>query len=248
MLGLDEVLVASRKRMTEGNSKAARQERALLLLSLISAVAYFLALPWQPYQGQFLVKALIIAPLAALPLVVKAAPRRGLLALALFASLIGDICLVFQGSEWFMRGLVAFLVTHLFYIYLFARRMRRPLRLSGRELLAVALLVLGAGTVVACMWSGLGAMRIPVLLYATALTTMNICGLLTRLPGLFVGTLLFLLSDALLGLMVFRGTPAVTVVLISICYYTAQLLIISGYLAHCGEISDRPPRSVLAAG
>lgn len=246
MLGIDEVLVASRRRMTEANSKAARQERALLLLSLVSAVVYFLALPWQPYQGQFLVKALIIAPLAALPLVVKAAPRRGLLALALFASLIGDICLVFEGSAWFMRGLVAFLVTHLFYIYLFARRTRRPLRLSGRELLAVALLVLGAGTVVACLWPGLGAMRIPVLLYATALTTMNICGLLTRLPGLFIGTLLFLLSDALLGLMVFRNTPAVTVVLISICYYTAQVLIVSGYLARCGEISDRPPRSVLA--
>jgi uncharacterized membrane protein YhhN len=230
MLGIAEVIAATRRRIGKKGSRAARLEHFLLLVSLVSAVSYQLALPWRPYPGQLAVKVLAIAPLGLVPLVTQT-PRRWLLSLALLAGLCGDICLVFPGGTWFLRGLLAFLLGHLLYIVLFSLRVRRPLRLTTDELLAIALLVGGALAALAWLWPGLSGMRLPVVIYAAALLGMNISALLSRLSGVFAGALLFLLSDTLLGIESFRHLPSDLQALIWMTYYAALALIVSGYLA-----------------
>lgn len=230
MLEIAAAIGSLRQDIRQAPPRAALQQRVLLFVSLTAAVIYLFALQWEPYQGQFLLKALVIAPLVGMPLPLKKAPRRWLLSLALFASLVGDVCLVLPGPDWFLRGLFAFLTTHLMYIYLFMRRTSWPLRLTVGETLGMVCIVVGVAIVLSWLWPKLGAMRLPVLLYGSALALVNISSLCARLPGVFAGTLLFLFSDSLLGITVFRGGPPGAALLISLTYYTAQLLIVSGYL------------------
>ena len=44
-----------------------------------------------------------------------------LMLIAFFFSMLGDTFLMFQGEEYFMFGLGSFIITHLFYIFVFSR-------------------------------------------------------------------------------------------------------------------------------
>jgi uncharacterized membrane protein YhhN len=216
----------------------------LLLISIVSGLLFSLLLVAPPaLYLRCLCKVLSILPLLLLPLLTPGAPRRGGLALALAFALTGDICLTFPGATWFLRGLLAFLGMQLLYIYLFSRRVRRPLRLTAAELLGSALIIGGALAALSWLWPGLGVMRLPVLVYASALTSMNVAALLCGLPGLLTGTLLFLVSDTLIGVWRFVGPLPGAAQLIWVTYYAAQLLIVCSYLA-APPRAERPPGAV----
>lgn len=220
---------ATRRRLSADSGVQTGLQRALLLLSIAAGIGYLPAIAGSSELVRAIIKLLSIAPLVLIPLLVS--PKRPGLSLALFASLVGDFSLVFPGKVWFLRGLLAFLTAHLIYMYLFSQRTRRPLRLTAAEILGCAFLVSGALSALAFLWPWLGVMQLPVLIYASALTGMNIAALLTRMPGVFSGALLFLSSDTLLALRIFGGLPAWSSFLIWATYYAAQLTITCGYLA-----------------
>ncbi len=187
------------------------------------------------HERVYVFKPLAIATVIAMALLSppKPSPRYRLLVVtALVWSLAGDILLMLPGNL-FAPGLGCFLVAHLCYIAAFATHG------SGRNAGVVALLPFAAiaGTMLAVLWPGLGALRIPVVLYIGVIATMawQAWGrwLRVRSSGALraaIGALFFLASDGTLAVNRFGaplGSPATVTLVILSTYLAAQWLIAS---------------------
>jgi uncharacterized membrane protein YhhN len=145
----------------------------------------------------------------------------------LLFSLAGDIFLMLPQDRFFIRGLISFLVAHVFYIAAFLGESGRALSLRG----VVPFLIYGA-LMMRVLWSHLGKMRLPVLLYMLAILTMGWTAtsrwILTEQTGsllAMLGALFFIASDSLLALNKFKGRFPSAELLIFSTYAIAQWLI-----------------------
>ena len=148
--------------------------------------------------------------------------------IALALSMLGDICLMFEGDGWFMGGLGSFLLAHVGFIVAFLK----GVSLAWPPAWTLLPLVYGLGL---CAWllPRAGALRIPVALYCLVLLGMTLAAAL-RLQTLggrpavlaVAGALLFVVSDSALALRKFAGP-----------YRGAQALILSTYWASIGLIA-----------
>jgi len=157
---------------------------------------------------------------------------RLLIATGLLWSAVGDVLLMLPGNL-FAPGLGCFLIAHLCYISAFAAHG------SGRQAGIAALIpfALIAGAMLSIVWPGLGALRIPVVLYIGVIATMawQAWGrwLRVRSSGAMraaIGALFFLVSDGTLALNRFgvpTGSAASATLIILSTYLAAQFLIAS---------------------
>lgn len=162
-----------------------------------------------------------------------------LLLAALFFSWIGDVVLMFAGfSEWFfIGGLCAFLIGHLFYIALNLKsRAKIPFRIelliSASPMLLVAILM------VTQISARVPAMALPICAYAIVLCLLYFTGLLAKPASvtvewivLFLGIVLFIASDTIIAInrFIFQFDGAGVMIMTS--YITAQYLLVMGNLA-----------------
>lgn len=152
----------------------------------------------------------------------NAHPSIKLLVIGQFFSLLGDVALMFDGDLWFGLGIMMFLVTHIFYIVGF-------FKLGAREGLRErrwVLFVYPAFWIIAnaALWSGLGPLRIPIIVYSAFLVAMAMCSM--SLGTLFgIGGSLFMISDLLIGETVAYGKFTGSGVLIMFTYIVGQTLI-----------------------
>ena len=120
-------------------------------------------------------------------------------------SLLGDIFLMLtdRGEQYFLLGLGAFFVAQLLYTVAFFKEVGGEAGLlRQRPYLALPLLALGAALVY-ILKDGMGDLAIPIIAYATMITTMALAAL-NRKPAVtsksfflvFGGALFFILSDA----------------------------------------------------
>lgn len=150
---------------------------------------------------------------------------------ALLGSLAGDVFLMFP--DYFIPGLVAFLLAHLAYIALLRRD--APLFASPLAWLAVGGVAL---LVYAVLWSGglPAGLRGPVAAYVLAIAAMAglAIGRAQRLGGaawlVALGAACFLLSDATLAINRFVSPLPHSPVWVLGSYYAAQCLIVIGWL------------------
>lgn len=200
--------------------------RMLLGLSVSASLAYFVTIPWHPFPGSVVLKGLSVAPLAVLAFV-SGAP---LLGAGLAFGSLGDVLLDLQPSL-FVFGLGAFLVGHLIYIAAF-RRLWPGGPAPARERIRMLAVVAFSAAFVMLLWRGLGDQAIPVALYIAAITAMVLAAIRTRLPEpwLAAGAILFLFSDAVLGLNRFRGPVPYRDWIVWSTYYLGQVGIALGYL------------------
>lgn len=221
-----------------------RLECLLLLLSIASSVAFMVTRPMQPFPGAAVLKGLGMAPLAVLAfrLLGGASRDRLLLTLALVLSCAGDMFLQLDFRRYFVHGLVAFLLAHLLYIVLFVRNWPRPLSTStGQTTLGMLVLIY---FVLGCtwLWPDLGRLAVPTLAYAAAVTAMTISAILTGFsrPFVWVGAVLFLISDSLLAAGRFKTPLPLALFLIWPTYYLGQYGITMGFLQE--KAADARPR------
>jgi len=165
--------------------------------------------------------------------------------LAVFAfifSWFGDILLMFGEIDfiYFMIGLVSFLVAQIFYIFLFLRTInisgKMPF-LKKKPYFLIAYIAFGL-IVYTVLYSHLYAvLRIAVFVYMVALLSMSAMALNRFGNGhpisfslVFIGSLLFVLSDTMIALNKFLAPIPYEGILIMTTYISAQYLIMRGLL------------------
>ncbi len=184
-------------------------------------------------------KPLLLPPLIAAVAGFSVFPTRRLLLLALVFSWFGDVTLMFAPhSQWyFICGLLLFLIAHLMYIALFAKIKRSG---SGTFYALYAGWVAVAVYLCAMLYvlfPKLGALQIPVVVYAVVISTMLAMALLGlfRWPSpsnryIFAGAVCFVLSDSLLAFDKFHTPLPMASVWIMSTYLAAQGLLSVGIL------------------
>jgi uncharacterized membrane protein YhhN len=167
--------------------------------------------------------------------------------LALVFSWLGDGLLLVQPAEeiFFMLGLGSFLLAHGFYIFSYRQHCFDTARAGGmgtqKVRLAFPVTLAGMGLVVV-LFPSLGAMKIPVVIYALILTAMVVSAIfrlgLTSTTSFWMvvsGAVLFMASDSLLAINKFLELLPNASVWIMITYCAAQFLIVEGILRHPPE-------------
>lgn len=166
------------------------------------------------------------------------------LVLAIIFSCAGDALLMFQhtNANFFMFGLGAFLVAHIFYIL--AYRQHQSLdtsnELRGLQRIRYAFPIILSGTgLVVILYGRLGGMKIPVLIYAIVLTAMVLIALFrfgktstSSFARVFGGAILFMISDSLIAVNKFLEPLHLVGLWIMITYIAAQYLIVTGLSKH----------------
>jgi uncharacterized membrane protein YhhN len=196
----------------------------------LSTIAYLVSAPWLPYPGHPLIKA---APILLLALVILSRAQRSGARLLFGAGLLfsagGDVVLATRIPLYFVIGLSLFFVAHVFYAMSFCARQRvgfltrtLPLALVLGIVTAMAVLVLPRT----------GALLVPVAAYVLAITTMAVLAAVQKhdaLP-LYVGAVLFVVSDSIIALNKFVAPVPWAGFLIMSTYYLAQFLLARGIL------------------
>ena len=214
-----------------------RLDTGLLLLSIGSSAAYLATRGLRPSTSSVALKALSIAPLAVLAFRVlgKADGRRHahlILAAALTLSCIGDVLLAVDPRRYFGHALRVFLLAHLAYILLFVRSWPRPLRPTGPQLILTSLVLVYSLLVTSWLASELGQHTVPGMIYASAITAMTISTILAGFsrPFVWIGAILFMVSDSLIAAVRFKTGWTLAGYLIWPTYYLGQYGIAVGFL------------------
>lgn len=158
---------------------------------------------------------------------------RRLTMLALCASVLGDILLMFThfNQMFFIIGLIAFLLTHVIYIYVFSKN-KSPMRKGIPFLLFT---IVYACALFYLLKDKLGNLMIPVIIYMATILAMATTAFLRKghVPSLsfilvFNGAILFMVSDSLLAINKFHDPLPFANISIIVTYAIAQLLIVLG--------------------
>jgi len=156
-------------------------------------------------------------------------PYRGLIVLGLALSLAGDLLLALPTNR-FLAGLVAFLLAHVTYIAAFG--VGNPL--ATRQIAWLPPFLAFGAALTAFVWSGLGKLRAPVLVYAATISVMawraasrsqTAAVPSTSFLLALTGACLFVASDTLLAIRRFRRPFPGAHSLELTAYWLAQLLI-----------------------
>lgn len=156
-------------------------------------------------------------------------PYRGLVVLALAASLAGDVLLVLPGDR-FAAGLGAFLLAHVVYIAAFTL----GVPFAPPQLVALVPWILVCGGATAFAWRGLGRHRAAVACYTAVIAAMGwraaMRGQSLAVPRAsfllaLAGASLFVVSDVVLAIRRFRFAFRGAHELELAAYWAAQLLI-----------------------
>jgi uncharacterized membrane protein YhhN len=159
---------------------------------------------------------------------------------ALTFSWIGDVVLLFasKGEIYFILGLVAFLISHVFYIVLFGKQTKSKAITDKLSFGAgIGLILIYFFGMITTLGPKLGPLTVPVVVYAVVISTM----LYFALKGSFqwnaipfqsvlIGALLFIASDSILAFNKFYQPIPYASLLIMVTYLAAQYGIVWGIL------------------
>ncbi len=142
----------------------------------------------------------------------------------------GDVALA---VGHFVPGLTLFLIGHLFYIVAWTRRFQlQPLRL-----IPVAIIFVAAIGLAVWLSPSLGGLAIPVYAYVAVISVMSALSFLRSRRSLIlpIGTVLFIVSDAIIAINKFHTAVPLAGLWIMLTYYAAQAMIALGFIGEQSE-------------
>jgi len=198
----------------------------LLVIFTGFALLFMATLSAAPYPLDYLVKTVPILCLMVLAFRSIPGAKGRLIGVGLLFSGAGDILLQIDGVRFFVHGLGAFLIAHLFYIAAF---IRQPAITRSKLPVIAAIGVYGAAMGIV-LFPRLGDMIIPVTVYLIIILGMGVAACLgsTNHTFVIVGAGLFILSDSLIAINRFLWPLPLSGYLVMGTYYAAQLLITLG--------------------
>ncbi|WP_083659815.1 MULTISPECIES: lysoplasmalogenase [Paenibacillus] len=196
----------------------------LPLIILIMSLLYMFFIPSEPLAVKLLFK-LIPMWLIILFAYRQFPPHRSrihyLLLTGLFFCMIGDGTLI-----WFVVGLSAFLIGHLFYTSGFLGQWRYSApRLLSIVPIAAYSVWMGIQLVSSLKSNGEQALIIPVIAYIAVISFMLWTAIMTGNRYAMLGSLLFVISDSILSWNMFVADIRYSDIWIMTTYYAAQFLI-----------------------
>ena len=142
------------------------------------------------------------------------------LCLALLFSMGGDVLL---DLDYFVPGLLSFLVAQIIYSTLFIRYFA-----AWNQRIVVSLLLIAFSLAMSILlWNTAGEMRLPVLVYLVVITTMGLTANASTIQGVLAGAVIFMISDSLIAINRFVVPLPACDWLIMISYYLAQFYLVS---------------------
>jgi len=166
--------------------------------------------------------------------------------LALMFSWGGDVLLMFEviNSSFFIFGLVAFLVAHIFYILFYENVIRKEaLRKNYWWFLPVIIYYIA---LIYILSPNLGDMKLPVRIYGMVISYMLIQALQTggiknfaAATFMIAGAVLFITSDSILAINKFYESFEYAGIAIMLTYGIAQLLITLGAVRYITSVSKQ---------
>ncbi|MCQ6560005.1 lysoplasmalogenase [Paenibacillus mendelii] len=145
----------------------------------------------------------------------------GVILTGLFFCMLGDGLL-----QWFIIGLTAFLIGHLFYLSAFFSRWRFS---KSRCLMIIPItafaVFMSMQLVSALVHDGKEGLIAPVLAYLIVISLMGWSAIMTGNTWAIIGSLLFMVSDSILSWNMFISDVSYSGPLIMTTYYAAQFLI-----------------------
>ena len=152
------------------------------------------------------------------------------LCVALLLSLAGDVFLMLS-RDLFLFGLASFFLAHVAYIALFLPYATFSARWVLPALVVAAIAVrYGTQIVGAIERRGRTSLKVPVIAYMTVITAMVGTVLATDSLWAYLGAVLFLASDTMIGLSRFVGAFRRDRLAIMVTYHLGQLGLVSGAL------------------
>ena len=157
---------------------------------------------------------------------------------ALLFSCIGDVAMFISKNNelFFLIGLVGFLITHILYILVFFDVPKKYSIIKKKLFLLIPFLIFEIVLLI-ILYNSLGEMKIPAIIYSVVILFMaaialnrykNVNNLSFKL--IFIGALLFVLSDTIISINVFKSTILFAEELIMLSYVIAQFLIVRGHI------------------
>jgi len=150
--------------------------------------------------------------------------------LVLVLSFLGDVFLLFSGSNYFILGLGSFLLAHIVYIKI----VKKDLKLFTLKKIIVAAFpfVLIFIFLISILYQNLGGMLAPVIIYGLTISVFGAISFYNYLEKksnvsllLALGAVIFIASDAMIALQKFHEPKSLYPVAIMITYVLAQYLI-----------------------
>lgn len=201
--------------------------RSLLLLFFFSMVLYVLLMPFITVPVTLFLKPLPIVLLIVLAiLLTKPGLVRTYLMLALVFSLLGDLSLALQHPFAIPSGMLCFLLAHCAYLRLFMA----DFHWQYRRLVIFMPCLLAISANYLFLVHHMGDMAIPAFIYGFVLVAMVFAATQVQQQSgrIITGACLFLLSDGLLGLYLFKWHYLALLMTVMVIYYLAQLLLTLG--------------------
>ncbi len=218
-----------------------KKKYSILLFAAI-LIADLVAVHQQYKMAEYFFKPLIVIWLLAYFILqlrtVRSSLKKWVIA-ALFFSWIGDVLLMFQDdhSLFFLLGLSAFLLSHIFYIFFFHFiRLKENVKNRWYIVLIVALYYVIIKKILSPY---LGDMKLPVSIYAVFISFMFMLALhvffiKNKIAGglMMTGALLFIISDSVLAINKFYQSFEMAGIVIILTYGLAQLFITEGSIRY----------------
>ncbi|MEH7451331.1 lysoplasmalogenase [Gottfriedia acidiceleris] len=204
-------------------------KRYLPILILFFGILYIFFIPSEPVSIKILFKLIpmvLIISYAFSQIPYQSTKYRTLILLGLIFCMIGDGTLI-----WFVVGLSAFLIGHLFYAAGFISGWKFSIyRLLSIIPIAIYAFFLCSNLVSSLNESGQENLVIPVVAYSVAISMMVFTAIMTGNKWAILGSLLFIISDSILSWDLFVESVKYGHELIMITYYSAQFFIAKSIL------------------
>ncbi|MFJ7752679.1 lysoplasmalogenase [Peribacillus muralis] len=190
---------------------------------VITGLAYIFVIPEEPLLLKISCK---VIPMLLILLYASKTGAKGkrypfLILLGLFFCMLGDGLLI-----WFLIGLSAFLIGHLFYIAAFLKSWNFSWRRFATILpIAIYSTIIGREIIRSLIETGENGLIIPVIGYVTVISLMGWTAIMTRNTAAIIGGILFVISDSILAWNKFIDVIAFSGPLIMLTYYAAQFFI-----------------------
>lgn len=215
------------------------KRKMLLVIFLLVLLMHCLSIQVEMTQIRNTTK-IILVPLLMIHLLINQSLRvLGYLPLiALLFSWIGDILLLGDDPSFFLSGMIAFVMTHVCYSFTFLKIKQVTPKDRSYFVFPLLGLLLFSLLVFFYLKDDLGSYLLPILLYMVFISLMASLAIHTRanmkiqtlsLYTFIPGALLFVLSDALLAVNMFKMQHIVIEVLVMLTYGLAQFFITRGF-------------------